>query len=99
MAICGPWRWRSHGWGRFQPASRLTQWYQARVGQGSARLRKIGIMALARKVLIALWRFLETGALPAGAVLKAEVSVSSVERVTRSFGEGRRCWAGVGNSL
>jgi transposase len=37
------------GWVRFQPQSTLTQWYQARCGQGSARLRKIGIVALARK--------------------------------------------------
>jgi transposase len=62
------------GWVRFQPESLLTQWYQARFGQGSAHLRKIGIVALARKLLIALWRFLETGELPAGAVLKAEAS-------------------------
>ena len=62
------------GWGRFQPESTLTQWYQTRFGQGSARLRKIGIVALARKLLIALWRFLKTGELPAGAVLKAAVS-------------------------
>src|SRR5215831_2430123 len=62
------------GWSRFQPERLLTQWYQTRFGQGSARLRKIGIVALARKLLIALWRFLKTGELPAGAVLKAEVS-------------------------
>src|SRR5262252_7953629 len=62
------------GWVRFQPASLLTQWYQTRFGQGSARLRKIGIVALARKLLIALWRFLKTGELPVGAVLKAAVS-------------------------
>jgi transposase len=62
------------GWSRFQPESMLTQWYQTRFGQGSARLRQIGIVALARKLLIALWRFLKTGELPAGAVLKAAVS-------------------------
>ncbi len=62
------------GWVRFQPESTLPQWYQARFGQGSAHLRKIGIVALVRKVLIALWRFLRTGALPAGAVLKGAVS-------------------------
>jgi transposase len=62
------------GWVRLQPESLLTQWYQARVGQGRARRRKIGIVALARKCLIALWRFLKTGELPAGAVLKAAVS-------------------------
>lgn len=60
------------GWLRFQPQSELSRWYQARFGQGSIRVRKIGIVALARKLLIALWRFLETGALPKGAVRKAE---------------------------
>jgi transposase len=63
------------GWVRFQPESTLTQWYQARFGRGSARLRKIGIVALARKLLIALWRFLNTGVPPAGAILKAQVAV------------------------
>ncbi len=58
------------GWLRHQPESELTLWYQQRFGQGSKRLRKIGIVALARKVLIALWRFLDYGELPAGAQLK-----------------------------
>jgi transposase len=61
------------GWLRFQPASALTQWYQRRFGHGSSRLRRIGIVALARKLLIALWRFVETGVLPDGAALKAAV--------------------------
>jgi transposase len=63
------------GWVRFQPESALTPWYQARFGRGSARLRKIGIVALARKVPIALWRFLNTGGPPAGAMRKVEVAV------------------------
>jgi transposase len=67
MAIEIAWAWR-----RFQPTSALSQWYERRFGHGSARLRKIGIVALARKLLIALWRFLKTGVLPEGAVLKAE---------------------------
>jgi len=60
-------------WGglRFQPQSALTQWYQQRFGQGSSRLRRMGIVALARKLLIALWRFVETGVVPDGAALKA----------------------------
>jgi transposase len=70
MAIAIAW-----GWLRFQPESALSKWYQARFGQGSARLRKIGIVALARKLLIALWRFLETGVRPPGAVLKVEVRI------------------------
>jgi transposase len=59
-------------WCRFQPASALAQWYERRFGHGSARLRKLGIVALARKLLVALWRFLKTGVLPEGAVLKTE---------------------------
>ena len=61
------------GWLRFQPTSALTQWYQQRFGHGSSRLRRIGIVALARKLLIALWRFVETGVLPDGVALKAAV--------------------------
>jgi len=63
------------GWLRFQPESELSKWYQRRFGSGSKRLRKIGIVALARKLLIALWRFLETGVLPEGAELKADVRI------------------------
>jgi len=59
------------GWLRFQPESALSQWYQARFGHGSSRVRRIGIVALARRLLVELWRYLETGAVPAGAVLKA----------------------------
>jgi len=59
------------GWLRFQPDSQLSRWYQERFGGGSKRLRKIGIVALARKLLIALWRYVEYGEIPAGAELKA----------------------------
>jgi transposase len=57
-------------WLRWQPQSRLSRWYQARFGQGGARARAVGIVALARKRLIAVWRFLEFGVLPEGAQLK-----------------------------
>jgi transposase len=60
-------------WLRFQPESALSKWYQQRFGQGSKRLRKIGIVALARKLLIALWHWVEHGMLPEGAVLKTNV--------------------------
>ncbi len=66
MAVEIAWAWL-----RFQPASELSRWYERRFGHGSKRLRKIGIVALARKLLIKLWQYLETGALPEGAVLKA----------------------------
>jgi transposase len=59
-------------WLRFQPESALSVWFRERFGSGGKRLRRIGIVAVARKLLIALWRFLETGVLPAGAVLKEE---------------------------
>ena len=55
------------GWLQYQPASELSQWYQRRFGGGNNRVRKIGIVALARKLLIALWKYLETGQPPAGA--------------------------------
>jgi transposase len=58
-------------WLRYQPHSELSRWYQRRFAKGSKRLHKIGIVALARKLLIALWRYLEFGTLPAGAVLKS----------------------------
>lgn len=58
------------GWLRFQPRSALARWYQKRFGKGGSRLRKIGIVALARKLLIALWRFVTFGEIPAGAKLK-----------------------------
>lgn len=60
----------SWGWLRFQPQSELSRWFQQRFGGGSKRIRKIGIVALARKLLIALWRYLEYGEIPAGAQLK-----------------------------
>jgi len=57
-------------WLRYQPHSKLARWYQERFGHGSRRLRRIGIVALARKLLIELWRYVETGVIPEGAVLK-----------------------------
>jgi len=58
-------------WLRFQPKSALTQWYRARFAGGGLRMRRIGIVALARKLLIALWRYLEDGVMPEGARLIA----------------------------
>ncbi len=54
-------------WLQFQPQSGLSEWYQQRWGKGNSRQRRIGIVALARKLLVALWRYLETGVAPAGA--------------------------------
>jgi transposase len=57
-------------WLRNQPGSTLTQWYQRRFGGARRRMRRIGVVALARKLLIALWRYVETGTVPEGALLK-----------------------------
>ena len=53
-----------------QPTSELSLWFTRRFALGSRRMRRIGIVALARKLLVQLWRYLETGTVPAGAVLK-----------------------------
>lgn len=58
-------------WLRYQPASALAQWYHRRFGGGGAVTRRIGIVALARRVIIALWRYVEHGIVPEGALLKA----------------------------
>ncbi len=56
-------------WVRWQPTSALTQWYQANFGKGK-RARRIGIVAVARKLVIALWRYVTLGVVPEGAVVK-----------------------------
>ena len=56
-------------WVRLQPQSDLSRWYVARFAQGNARARKIGIVALARKLLTALWKYLKDGELPGGALV------------------------------
>lgn len=56
------WRWL-----RFQPDSALSRWFDDRTGGAKGRIRKVMIVAMARKLLIALWRYVETGEVPAGA--------------------------------
>ena len=58
-------------WLRHQPGSALSQWFQRRAQNGSAKLRKVMIVALARKLLIALWKFVTTGLVPEGALMTA----------------------------
>jgi transposase len=58
-------------WLRYQPDSKLTRWYNDRFANGGKKARKVGIVAVARRLIIELWRFLETGALPEGAELKS----------------------------
>jgi transposase len=66
MAVEIAWSWL-----RYQPHSELSRWFQRRFAHGSKRMRKIGIVALARKLLVAFWRYLAFGEIPAGAQLKA----------------------------
>ena len=79
ISKAGNWRMRRMAveiawcWLRWQPASELSRWFQERFAAGGKRARRVGIVALARKLLVQLWRYLETGALPPGAVLKPQV--------------------------
>jgi transposase len=65
IAIELAWFWLHH-----QPDSELSRWFRGRVGDLKGRIRKITIVALARKLMIALWRFLEHGIVPTGAILR-----------------------------
>lgn len=56
-------------WVRWQPCSALTRWYRTHFGTGK-RARRIGIVAVARRLVIALWRYVTTGLVPEGAILK-----------------------------
>lgn len=58
-------------WLRWQPQSHLALWFEQRWGAGTSRQRRVGIVAVGRKLLIALWRYLDQEALPDGARLKA----------------------------
>lgn len=57
-------------WIRHQPDSDLTRWFHKRVGDAKGRVRRIAIVAVARKLMVALWRYLQTGVVPTGAVLR-----------------------------
>jgi transposase len=57
-------------WTRHQPGSALTRWFNAKVAGQGKRVRRIAIVALARKLLVALWRYVQDGVVPDGAVLK-----------------------------
>ena len=56
-------------WLRYQPDSKLTHWYLDRYGSGTKRSRRVGIVAMARKLLVALWKFVEFGEIPEGAIV------------------------------
>ena len=58
-------------WLRHQPGSALAQWFQERVGASKGRMRRIMLVAMARKLVVSLWKYLADGVVPEGAVLKA----------------------------
>jgi hypothetical protein len=58
-------------WLRHQPGSDLSPWFRERVGDVKGRIQRIAIIAMARKLMVALWRYLETGVVPTGAVPRA----------------------------
>lgn len=64
-------------WLRYQPGSELAEWFRKRVGTLAGRTRRIAIVAMARKLLIALWRYTETGVVPAGVKIRAETAVAA----------------------
>lgn len=57
-------------WVRLQPDSKQSRWFRERYAEGNKRMRKIGIVAVSRRLLIELWRYLEAGIVPEGAILK-----------------------------
>lgn len=64
-------------WLRYQPGSALAAWFRERVGALAGRTRRIAIVAMARKLLIALWRYVETGMLPAGVEIRTETAAAA----------------------
>jgi transposase len=58
-------------WVRHQPGSALSRWFHERVGDKRGKIKRIAIVAVARKLLVALWRYLTQGVVPEGAELKA----------------------------
>jgi transposase len=76
ISKAGNWRVRATSvelawaWLRFQGRSKMSRWFEKRFGMGGGRMRRIGIVALARRLLVALWRYLEFGVVPEGARLR-----------------------------
>jgi len=64
-------------WLRYQPGSALAAWFRERVGTLQGRTRRIAIVAMARKLLIALWRYVETGVTPDGVEIRAQADVTA----------------------
>jgi hypothetical protein len=81
------WAW---SWGRDQPGSALRGWCRERFGGGGKRVRRLGMVAVARTLRRALWRFLEPGVLPEGAGRKEASAVGHCCVTSGPRGWGRR---------
>ena len=66
MLVEQAWKWL-----QLQPDSALTQWFNRRFASGGKRMRRVGIVAVARRLVIALWRYLKHGEIPAGCCAQA----------------------------
>jgi len=64
-------------WLRYQPDSARAAWFRNRVGALQGRTRRIAIVAMARKLLIALWRYVETGVMPDGVVIREQTMATA----------------------
>ena len=64
-------------WLRYQPASPLAVWFRERVGSLQGRTRRIAIVAMARKLLITLWRYVETGVMPEGIEIRTPAEITA----------------------
>ncbi len=62
-------------WLRYQPGSAITEWFNRRFAQGGKRMRRIGIVGVARRLLIALWKYARSGEVPEGARFKGAEEV------------------------
>ena len=60
------WLWLQH-----QPRSALSHWFKERVTRDGSRGKKTTLVALARKLLVALWKFVSSGVITEGAVMRA----------------------------
>ena len=89
LAINTAWAWLC-----VQPQSALSRWYQEKFGKGNSRMRKIGIVALARKLLIAFWRYLDAGIIP-GRVPCSAPNPRATRRIPSSTGSGPRLRSGL----
>ena len=69
MLIEVAWLWR-----KYQPGSPLSRWYAAKTRDQSPRIRRIMLIALARKLAITLWRYVETGVVPEGVTMASRAS-------------------------